>query len=605
MSRSGSPIEPAEDEAPPPETVRAELARLLASPRLARAPRLCELLRYVVERTLAGEADGIKGYTIAMDVFGRGAQFDAAGDSLVRVEMGRLRRALEAHYAAEGRDSPLMIVIPRGTYVPRFVRRWPPTAPTEAEMPAAAESGAVACRNTEDGAPAAVRGAGRVTPVEAVALMALALAVAVVVALLAHGRQQQRLADIAEAAAGLADGPSVAVLPIAADPGDETARFLAEGLAIDLSGRLAAFRRLVVLAPESATRLAGLPRLPASIRRRYPALFALRGRLRRTAGGLHLDMTLVDLSSGRVVWSRAYDAPAAPDRLEATVAALATTIAATLGQGEGVIERVVTGGPLARVKSLDSFVCVARFHRYLRHKSAAAHRRTRACLERTVAREACYAAAWAALSWIHADEARLGYNPRRGAEPPLARALKAGERAVACDPEDATAWLHRGKVFFALYQDAAARADIARALELNPGDANLLAHAGTTLALLGDWRRGMALMDKAFHLNPFAPRWYHGIRFLDAWRRGDVKAAVAEARAYFRPGILLSHGYLVAALARAGRREEAAAARRRMREAFPDAGAALAKQMRLWRVPPDLAAELEAAVAGVAGAGQG
>src|SRR5262249_5295952 len=77
-------------------------------------------LRYVVAATLRGEADRIKGYTIAVEALGRDATFDPQTDPIVRVEAARLRRAINRYYAAEGREDIVQIELPLGSYVPAF-----------------------------------------------------------------------------------------------------------------------------------------------------------------------------------------------------------------------------------------------------------------------------------------------------------------------------------------------------------------------------------------------------------------------------------------------------------------------------------------------------
>lgn len=101
--------------------VRAELARILASSSLSLSHRHRNFLSFVVEETIAGRADGIKAYTIAVFALGRGDNFDPQRDSIVRIEAGRLRRELERYYLTEGGRSSLRIEIPKGGYVPQFV----------------------------------------------------------------------------------------------------------------------------------------------------------------------------------------------------------------------------------------------------------------------------------------------------------------------------------------------------------------------------------------------------------------------------------------------------------------------------------------------------
>src|SRR5579871_5526105 len=79
--------------------IRSHLARLLATPAFATALRRGQLLRYLVERTLAGEGDGINEYAIGLDVFEKPASFDPRIESIVRNEAGRLRRKLRDYYA--------------------------------------------------------------------------------------------------------------------------------------------------------------------------------------------------------------------------------------------------------------------------------------------------------------------------------------------------------------------------------------------------------------------------------------------------------------------------------------------------------------------------
>jgi hypothetical protein len=100
--------------------IYAELERVVAGPCLTKSPQLANFLRFVVEAVLAGNGSRIKGYTIATDALGRDARFDPQADPIVRVEAGRLRRALEHYYANGGSRDPVVIELPRGGYVPVF-----------------------------------------------------------------------------------------------------------------------------------------------------------------------------------------------------------------------------------------------------------------------------------------------------------------------------------------------------------------------------------------------------------------------------------------------------------------------------------------------------
>lgn len=111
---------------------RAELESVLGSPEFVRAPRLAHLLTYLCEKMFAGEANQIKEYSIALEVFNRGSSFDQDSDSIVRVEANRLRKRLAEYYASAGASHSLQITIPIGQYVPRFELR--KTAADQSEL---------------------------------------------------------------------------------------------------------------------------------------------------------------------------------------------------------------------------------------------------------------------------------------------------------------------------------------------------------------------------------------------------------------------------------------------------------------------------------------
>jgi hypothetical protein len=124
---------PGEPGAPHGDEIREELGGIVASARFRSSLRLTGFITFVVEATLAGGAGTIKGYTTALGALGRGSDFDPQMDPIVRVEAGRLRQALARYYAAEGSDDPLVIEVPRGTYVPTFRHRVAATAKPSAQ----------------------------------------------------------------------------------------------------------------------------------------------------------------------------------------------------------------------------------------------------------------------------------------------------------------------------------------------------------------------------------------------------------------------------------------------------------------------------------------
>jgi hypothetical protein len=122
-----------DEERPTTEEIRAALDRIAASEAFRACPQLVAFLRYVVEATLCGGQDRIKGYTVAVEALGRADDFNPQDDPIVRVEAMRLRRALQRYYANGGRDDSVRIVLPLGSYVPEFQRAGTPSAPPPRE----------------------------------------------------------------------------------------------------------------------------------------------------------------------------------------------------------------------------------------------------------------------------------------------------------------------------------------------------------------------------------------------------------------------------------------------------------------------------------------
>ena len=97
------------DNRPEAEAIRAQLAQILQSAEFRASDKQRKFLRFIVEETLVGRDALLKGYTIAVEVYGRTEGFDPQVDPIVRVEAGRLRRALEHYYLTAGKDDPMRI----------------------------------------------------------------------------------------------------------------------------------------------------------------------------------------------------------------------------------------------------------------------------------------------------------------------------------------------------------------------------------------------------------------------------------------------------------------------------------------------------------------
>src|SRR5690349_8548039 len=110
----------------PPDTLHRDderwklVLRIAGSAHFRRAPRLREFLLYVCDKGIAGETDQLNEQHIGQAVFGRGKDYSPAEDNVVRAHARQLRVKLTEYFDQSGKQEPLVLEIPKGTYVPSF-----------------------------------------------------------------------------------------------------------------------------------------------------------------------------------------------------------------------------------------------------------------------------------------------------------------------------------------------------------------------------------------------------------------------------------------------------------------------------------------------------
>jgi hypothetical protein len=105
------------------ELLLEQIDRLVASHALHGSESLCKLLRYLAKHAADHPGAPIKEFQIATEVFGRSADFDPQLDSMVRVQAGRLRSKLTEYYNSDGLSDPIVVELPKGTYLLSFHHR--------------------------------------------------------------------------------------------------------------------------------------------------------------------------------------------------------------------------------------------------------------------------------------------------------------------------------------------------------------------------------------------------------------------------------------------------------------------------------------------------
>jgi hypothetical protein len=103
---------------------REQVERILSSPLFASSAIQRRVLRYLAEKSLSGDADQVKEYTIGIDVFGKQPlQYDPREDSIVRHQVGRVRQKLVEYYHTGGAADPVTVALAKGSFRVAFEPR--------------------------------------------------------------------------------------------------------------------------------------------------------------------------------------------------------------------------------------------------------------------------------------------------------------------------------------------------------------------------------------------------------------------------------------------------------------------------------------------------
>jgi len=267
------------------DDVHAALGRILSDAKFSNSPRMQELLSHLVVTKLNGQEDSLKGYNIALDVFGRSSDFDPDTDSLVRVQAGRLRTALTSYYEGNGASEPLRIEIPKGTYVPSFQL-----------VSSVTVANGIEPKKRKDRSRFTPSNLRKTALVFAILLLPLALYVSGL------------FSD------SVSEKPSIntlAVLPIASDNDDDRHQRIANSLTVDLvrtfeNGNFFSVAKVDTL---SDTNKGNLSQLARKLNVRFLLTGSFMHQGDQDDDKDRLTLSLVDGSSGFTAWSESYNYP--------------------------------------------------------------------------------------------------------------------------------------------------------------------------------------------------------------------------------------------------------------------------------------------------------
>ncbi|RFC00163.1 hypothetical protein B5K11_00290 [Rhizobium leguminosarum bv. trifolii] len=527
---------------PTAEEICRQAERILASEEFHAPQRGRNFLEFVIQETLAGRSGFLKAFTIANVVFGREASFDPQNDPVVRIEAGRIRKALERYYLVAGQADEVIITMPKGGYVPHFdYVRSAAVAPPLSDP----ESARIAERADKNHSVQAMRpltlpaGRGRGISLPAIfVLLLLALVSALFITQGAPRRSPPPAVLV----------PTVAVEVFAESSYADSRADIARGLRDDIIGKLAQRDDVVVIVnPPTGGRAAA-------------ADYALQGNIQMDGSRLRSVARLVRQTDGVVIWADNFDADFRAQNKLGIQANVAQQIAGAIAQPHGAIFQAETAtiARAAQKADRDIQACTPAYDDYLQTMTAQSHSAVRECLRQATQRNPDNAASWALLSLVYLDEVRFRYKlGTPSSAEPLDLANASAQRAASLAPDNT-------RVLRAVMLVNFFRGDIDKALAAgtaayaaNPDDVEVAGEYGLRLAMSGKWQSGCELVSIALDKKAGPRGYYAGGMAMCAFMRGDIEAAEQWSRMSDLDCNPIRHLALLSILGAAGKIAEA------------------------------------------------
>lgn len=507
---------------PAAPAVRETLERLLASETFGRSERARKLIRYLVEREQAGEAERLKGFSIAMDVFGKDADFDSSTDAVVRVQAGRLRELLSQYFATEGASDPVRIVIPRGTYVPAYEfgeKIQPKTAPEDEAGATPPQSFGVA--GAIGGHPLVLpSGLSRHRPLPPGAQLVRQLrlfwaAIAVVIVMLGFVMyrtvmpETAAVGDLITAATGQAPAG-----------GADSARIVAEALPTvhirntskdQNAARVASVLRRALSGFDTVSFIANDRTAGGQSYGKLDFLFAI-------SAGVDPGAVVVELqhtASGKVLLSRTLSADEVAASLEDQVATMLSASIPVSGILYAHIEQNALQSGLTN--------CLLLNDDYYLSQTAENHLAASKCFEALMKAGAKSPLVYSELAALHLKAVTDGYDYPKGVTE--AEALDLARRAVLMGAT--SPYAHRAYGFLNSRTGTSEESIrwMQKAYELNTFDLSMAAAYAYALIFSGDYVNGVPVMRRAVELSSAHPSWWDFGLFLGQYMLNDKSGA--------------------------------------------------------------------------------
>jgi adenylate cyclase len=297
--------------------------------------------------------------------------------------------------------------------------------------------------------------------------------------------------------------PSIAVLPFENMSGDPEQEHFADGITSDIIATLSKFRHMRTVARYSILQYKDQKTSITDIAEQQKVRYILEGSVRKSGERIRVSAELIDAQTDQVCWSERFDRDlddlfAMQDEITQSIA-LAMKV--QIDDGEMALHRSKGATSIKAWELTMAAVDLA--ETYIRQNILDARVITREAIQL----DPDYAYAWINLGWTYWQEAYCGWTD--SIEELIEEAVKANQHAMSLDPNYGEVWSQAGMNHQMKHEPEAAIASCLRAVELEPGSAEV--HALTAFAYLvnGDIEEARKYEQNVLNLCPIRPNWYY------------------------------------------------------------------------------------------------
>ena len=468
--------------------VKKELDRILSSKSFVRSPILSRFLRFIVEKTLDGQENQIKEYSVGTAVLFKPQGFNPQTDPAVRIHAIRLRKLLNEYYNDVHWNGSVRIFIQKGSYTPVF------------------SAGGKPASLTTD-----------------------------------HETETKTMFGddwLVE---------SICVVPFNGYILNKDLDFSVDGFCGFLSQKLSLFQDIKVKSYYSVTKYLDDGGIIEQLGTDLDVTYYLTGSIRIDENEIGISVQLIHAKSNYFIWSHDFIEDVKGNSLSDVSNTIVNQIAMSLAGYSGIVHnRMLSNGSNISSLSNSQAKAVFWFYHYLTRQNQSVFNEAVKYLKNVVQQDQTSSLCWSVLAMLYVDSIFFNYDS--GTEEPLSRAIECVNKALEINPDCqhgniTLAWIN----IFLKNKDVALKA-IEQSYLINPNASYFTAAASLGMSLLGEYDRSAEFLAIAIPMNPMPYWWLNLPSIFNKLRNREFEKMLFHARKVGTPAGIQEHIFEMIAL---------------------------------------------------------